>query len=56
MLFRSTILIGWSGHGLMDLTGYQAYFEGRLSDYAYPEEEITKSLEALKDLPKPADA
>lgn len=50
---EKTILIGWSGHGLMDLTGYDAYLSGKLSDYEYPDAEIRKSIEALKDLPKP---
>ena len=50
---EKVILIGWSGHGLMDLTGYDAYLSGKLSDYAYPREDIEKSLETIKDLPKP---
>lgn len=48
-----TILIGWSGHGLMDLSGYDAYLNGRLSNYEYPQEEIDASVGKLKDLPKP---
>ncbi len=47
------ILIGWSGHGLMDLKGYEAYINGELSNYEYPQEMIDKSLEVLKDYPKP---
>jgi len=50
---EKTILIGWSGHGLMDLTGYDAYLSGRLSNYEYPEEDIKRALETLKDYPKP---
>jgi tryptophan synthase beta chain len=50
---EKTILIGWSGHGLMDLTGYDAYLSGKLSDYAYPQEKIDQALDAIKDLPKP---
>ncbi len=50
---EKVILIGWSGHGLMDLTGYDAYLTGQLSDYAYPEHEIEKSLASLKGLPMP---
>lgn len=50
---EKTILMCWSGHGLMDLTGYDAYMSGKLSDYEYPEEAIQRSLEVLKDYPKP---
>ena len=37
----------------MDLTGYDAYFQGKLTDYSLPQEEIDKGVEELKDLPKP---
>jgi len=50
---EKVILFNWSGHGLMDLTGYDAYFRGKLEDYPLPEEELAKSLDAIKDLPKP---
>jgi len=52
---EKVILFNWSGHGLMDLTGYDAYFQGKLVDYPLPEEEMQKSLAAIKDLPKPED-
>jgi tryptophan synthase beta chain len=47
------ILMNWSGHGLMDLKGYDAYLSGELSDYEYPQEEIDRSLKVLADYPKP---
>ncbi|MCF7669089.1 MAG: TrpB-like pyridoxal phosphate-dependent enzyme [Verrucomicrobia bacterium] len=47
------ILLNWSGHGLMDLMGYDAYFQGKLSDHALPQGDLDKSLESIKDLPKP---
>ncbi|MBN1845695.1 MAG: TrpB-like pyridoxal phosphate-dependent enzyme [Sedimentisphaerales bacterium] len=50
------ILMNWSGHGLMDLTGYQAYLEGRLEDFPLPEDMLQNSLAAIKDLPKPSMA
>jgi tryptophan synthase beta chain len=50
---EKVILFCWSGHGLMDLTGYDAYFRGKLTDYALPEDEMCRSLEAIKNLPKP---
>ena len=50
---EKTILLCWSGHGLMDLKGYEAYMAGQLTDYAYPQEAIDDALGALKDYPKP---
>ncbi len=43
------IVIGYSGHGLLDLAAYDAWISGRIEDYEYPEEKIE---EALKDLPE----
>lgn len=48
------ILMNWSGHGLMDLTGYQAYFDGKLSDYTLPDEHMERFLACLEGLPKPS--
>jgi len=42
------IVYNHSGHGHFDLSAYEAYFEGKLEDFEYPEEKIK---EALKDLP-----
>ena len=47
------IALNWSGHGIMDLSGYQAYFDGKLSDYTLTDAEIKKGEECLKGLPKP---
>ncbi len=47
------ILVCFSGHGLMDLGGYQKYFAGELSDYSLPDEDLQTYLEAIKDYPKP---
>jgi len=44
-----TILIAHSGHGHVDMGAYEAYFSGKLQDYAYPEEKVK---EALAELPK----
>jgi tryptophan synthase beta chain len=46
---EKTILFNLSGHGHFDMAAYDAYFDGRLEDYAYPEEKIK---EAMKNLPK----
>ncbi len=50
---EKTILVNWSGHGLVDMTAYEAYLSGQLSDQPLPEEEITRALEAIAPLPKP---
>jgi len=51
---EKVILFNYSGHGLMDLTGYEKFLTGQLTDYSLPDEEMQKSLESLKNLPKPA--
>ena len=48
---EKVIVFNWSGHGLMDLTAYDAYLQGKLTDYPLPEKEMAQSLEALKGLP-----
>ena len=48
-----TILLNWSGHGLMDLSGYDAYLQGKLSDYVLPEQDLQDSLASIAALPKP---
>lgn len=49
---EKVILFNYSGHGLMDLTGYDAYLSGKLVDYELPEEELRKYTDAIKDHPK----
>ncbi|MBN2440045.1 MAG: TrpB-like pyridoxal phosphate-dependent enzyme [Spirochaetales bacterium] len=49
---KKVILFNLSGHGLMDLTGYDNYLAGKLIDYPLPEEDLQKSLESIKDLPQ----
>jgi tryptophan synthase beta chain len=49
---EKTILFCYSGHGLMDLLGYDAYLSGNLTDYELPEEELQKFTTALDNLPK----
>jgi len=44
------IVYNHSGHGLFDLSAYEAYFKGNLKDYEYPEEKIKESLEKLPDI------
>ena len=44
---EKTILFNLSGHGHFDMSAYQAYFEGKLENYEYPEEKIKESLSEL---------
>ncbi|MDI9456312.1 MAG: TrpB-like pyridoxal phosphate-dependent enzyme [Dethiobacteria bacterium] len=50
---EKTILISWSGHGLLDLSGYNAFLQGELTDYAMSDREIAASLKSLEGLPRP---
>ncbi len=50
---EKVILFNWSGHGLVDMAAYQAYFQGDLKDHPLPEEEIKRALADIAPLPKP---
>jgi tryptophan synthase beta chain len=50
---EKVILFNWSGHGLVDMAAYQAYFEGRLADYPLPADDIKRALADIEPLPKP---
>jgi len=49
---EKVILFNYSGHGLLDLGGYEAFLAGRLSKYELPDKEIEKFTIDLKNLPK----
>jgi tryptophan synthase beta chain len=49
---QKVILFNYSGHGLMDLAGYDAYLGGKLTDYVMPESEIMENLAKLAGMPK----
>jgi tryptophan synthase beta chain len=50
---EKVILFNWSGHGLIDLSSYDAYLAGQLVPYDLPEEEIERALRAINGFPKP---
>ncbi|MBN2050520.1 MAG: TrpB-like pyridoxal phosphate-dependent enzyme [Spirochaetales bacterium] len=50
---EKVIVFNLSGHGLMDLAGYDAYFQGKLQDYSLPEEDLVASTRILDNYPKP---
>jgi tryptophan synthase beta chain len=53
---EKVIIFNLSGHGLLDLLGYEKFRSGELVNYALPEEDILKYTEPLADLPKPSTA
>jgi len=50
---EKNIVFCLSGHGLMDLNGYDAFLDGKLSNLIVNEDDIQKSLEQIKNYPKP---
>ncbi len=50
---EKVILFNLSGHGLMDLVGYEKFFAGELQNYEMPLEVIQESLKELDGYPKP---
>ena len=50
---KKTILFCLSGHGLLDLKGYEMYFAGDLENYPLPEEVLARSIAAMEGYPKP---
>jgi tryptophan synthase beta chain len=51
---EKVILMNLSGHGHMDLLGYQKFLAGQLSDYSLPKEEIEKAEAEIAKFPKPS--
>jgi tryptophan synthase beta chain len=49
---EKVILFNYSGHGLMDLTGYDAFMSGQLTDYELPEEDLQRFTKDLDGLPE----
>jgi len=47
---EKVILFNMSGHGYFDIAAYEAYLDGSLMPYEYPEEEVKKSISKLFQL------
>jgi tryptophan synthase beta chain len=47
------ILIGLSGHGHFDMSAYEAYLSGELSDLEFSESDMRAALEHLPEAPIP---
>ncbi len=50
---EKVIVFNLSGHGLMDLVGYDKFLNGQLEDYELPMEVIERYLSELEGHPKP---
>lgn len=50
---EKVILFCYSGHGLMDLSGYDKFLSGELSEVGFSDEEMQRNLRPLDRLPKP---
>ena len=50
---EKVILFNFSGHGLMDLVGYDKYFRGELKDHELATEDFEKFTAILKNHPSP---
>lgn len=45
------ILFNLCGHGHFDMTAWQAYTQGNLKDYDYPESEVAMALAGIPPVP-----
>ncbi len=50
---EKVILFNLSGHGLLDLNGYERFFAGELSDIALSDDEIKAAETVFAEFPKP---
>jgi len=50
---EKVIVFGLSGHGLMDLLGYEKYFAGELEDHYMSEDDVKESIKSMDGLPIP---
>ena len=49
---EAVILIALSGHGFLDLGAYENYLDGKLVDYALPEDKLREALAELPVIPE----
>jgi tryptophan synthase beta chain len=52
---RRVIVFNFSGHGLLDLAGYEKYLASGLTDFELSQEEMDRSIAVMDDFPKPQD-
>ena len=51
---EKVIVFTWSGHGLLDLSAYEKFLSGQLTNYILTDEEIERSEKIFENFPKPA--
>ncbi|RJQ84488.1 MAG: TrpB-like pyridoxal-phosphate dependent enzyme, partial [Desulfobacteraceae bacterium] len=47
------ILFNFSGHGLLDLSGYEKYLAGKITDFELSDADMAESMKVFADFPKP---
>jgi tryptophan synthase beta chain len=50
---EKVIVFNLSGHGLVDMAAYDAYFAGQLEDFAYPSDKVREALARLPQVSIP---
>jgi tryptophan synthase beta chain len=50
---EKVILFNWSGHGLMDLVGYNRYMEGHLKEVEPSDHELQEGIKCMAGFPDP---
>jgi tryptophan synthase beta chain len=50
---EKVIVFNFSGHGLLDLAGYDKYMSNQLTDFELSDEEMQASMAVFADFPKP---
>jgi tryptophan synthase beta chain len=50
---EKVILFNFSGHGLMDMVGYDKFLTGKLMKHEMSDKELFRNLQELEDYPKP---
>ena len=44
------VIFLYSGHGLLDLASYDAFLQGKLSDFAFPDAQLAEALKSCPDI------
>jgi len=50
---EKVILFNFSGHGIIDMSAYDAFLSGKLTQHRLTDEEIARALKSIEKLPKP---
>ena len=50
---EKVILFNFSGHGLLDLTGYEKFMSGKITDFEMSDADMAQSTAVFADFPKP---